>query len=64
MVVVYWRFAAGLSDMRMFKDGNEFMDWMKFATKWEPIAIIGIYDKETTWGETEEAIRKFKEYLK
>lgn len=61
--VVYWRFMAGTFDMRTFEDMDELMGWMKKEQKIDTIAIIGIYDRDTTVGETEEAIKQFRKFI-
>lgn len=58
--VVYYRMKANVVDMRTFKDADEFTNWISFATKLEPITIVGIYDlKETTISETYKDYKKF-----
>lgn len=59
MYVVYYRMEANVVDMRVFRDANEFVDWLKFSSKMEPIAIIGIYDKDTEYSEGYKDYAKF-----
>ena len=63
MYVVYFRCEANVTDLRVFKDSEEFIDWLKRQMKLEPTVIIGIYDDDTTYAETEEDRERIMEYV-
>lgn len=59
MAIIYYRSERNVVDLRIFKDTDEFWNWISFATKYEPITILGIYDKNATYSGMHKDYAKF-----
>lgn len=61
MIVIYWRTRSNIVDIRKFKDYDEIMEWILRQTKLEdPVAIVGIHDKNEKMEVIEKEYQKFK----
>ncbi len=63
MYVIYWRVEPNVVDMRKFKNLEELADWLFGALKFEPIALVGIYNGDTTIEEVKKDYDKYVNYF-
>ena len=63
MYVIYWRVEANVVDMRQFKNLEELAQWLFDSLKFEPIALVGIYDGGTEIGKVEKDYVQFVKYF-
>ena len=63
--VVYYRCEAGVTDLRAgFKTMEELSEWFTRQQKLEPTIIIGIYDKDTKFGDIEKDQNNVMKFIK
>lgn len=64
MIVFYWKIKSNVADIHEFKNYNEIIQWILRQNELEdPVAIIGIHDKNEKMEVIEKEYKKFKAYF-